>query len=279
LHVLAAETFLADIAQNVAGDRVKIEALMPIGTDPHSFEPTPGDVRKVADCSVLIVNGAGVEEFLDELLKNAGGQHLLIEASVGLTSRTLHEGETVGNANAHHEEGDPHFWLDPNYVIKYVENIRDGLSHADPDGTANYVSNTQVYIAKLQQLDQWVRAQVEQVPAAQRQLVTNHESLGYYADRYGFTVVGSIVPSVSSSASPSAQQMTQLVTQMEARGVRAIFLETGNNSQLARQIALETGIQVVTELYTHSTTAAGGPAPTYIDMIKYDTQAIVAALR
>lgn len=278
LKVLAVETFLADMAQNVAGERLRIEALMPIGVDPHSFEPTPQDLRRVADCDVLIVNGAGLEEFLTRLLQNAGGTHLVIEASAGLTSRTPREGE-VADAAGTHEAGDPHFWLDPNYTIKYVENIRDGLSQADLDRAAEYAANAQAYIAKLQQLDQWVRAQIEQVPTAQRQLVTNHESLGYYADRYGFVIIGSIVPSVSSSASPSAQQVIRLVAHMRQSGARAIFLESGSNPQLARQIAQEAGIHVVTELYTHSVSAPDGPAPTYIDMIRYDTRAMVDALK
>jgi ABC-type Zn uptake system ZnuABC Zn-binding protein ZnuA len=121
LKVVAAETFLADIAQNVAGDRVKIEVLMPIGVDPHGFEPTPTDVAKIADSSVLIVNGAGFEEFLAELLKNAGGQRAVIEAAAGLISRQRQEGEMADPDHG----GDPHFWLDPNNVIRYVENIRE----------------------------------------------------------------------------------------------------------------------------------------------------------
>lgn len=274
LKVLAVETFLADIAQNVAGDRTKVDALLPLGVDPHSFEPAPGDIQKVADCNVLIINGAGLEEFLERMLQSAGGKPQVIEAAAGLTSRTLREGV----AAAMHE-GDPHFWLDPNYVVKYVENIRDGLSKADPEGAAFYATRASAYIAELRELDQWIQEQVKQVPEDRRQLVTNHESLGYFADRYGFRIVGTILPSVSTGASPSAQQVARLVTRIQETGVRAIFLETGTNPQLAEQIAQETGIKVVTELYTHSITEANGPASTYIDMIKYDTQAIVRALR
>ncbi|MBI4673435.1 MAG: zinc ABC transporter substrate-binding protein, partial [Chloroflexi bacterium] len=114
LKVLAVETFLADIAQNVAGNRVEVEALMPIGADPHSFEPTPQDVKKVADSNVLIVNGAGFEEFLAKLLENAGNKYLMLEASKGLPSRALKPGEPHDADNP----GDPHFWLDPTQVVK-----------------------------------------------------------------------------------------------------------------------------------------------------------------
>jgi ABC-type Zn uptake system ZnuABC Zn-binding protein ZnuA len=270
LRVLAVETFLADIAQNVAGERLTVEALMPEGTDPHSFEPTPQDVAKVAEADVLIVNGAGLEAFLGWLLENAGGHPLVIEASAELTSRTPRAGEIVD------EESDPHFWLDPNNVVQYVENIRTGLTQADPGGADTYAANAAAYTTRLQELDALVAAQVAQIPPERRLLVTNHESFGYLADRYGFRIVGTIVPSVSTGADPSAQQVAQLVERIRAAGAPAIFLETGANPQLAEQIARETGVKVVTGLYTHST---GGAAPTYIEMMRYDIWAIVEALR
>ncbi len=275
LKVVAAETFLADIAQNVAGDRIKIEALMPIGIDPHGFEPTPTDVAKIADSNVLIVNGAGLEEFLAKLLNNAGGQRAVIEATTGLISRQRQAGEMADPDHA----GDPHFWLDPNNVIKYVENIRDGLSTADPEGAATYQTNADAYIAKLKELDRWIADRTKEVPEARRLLVTNHESFGYFADRYGFKIIGTLLPSVSTGSSPSAQQLAQLIDHIKATGAKAIFLETGTNPQLAEQVAIETGSRVVTNLYSHSLTEAGGPAPTYIDMMKFNTTTIVDALK
>jgi ABC-type Zn uptake system ZnuABC Zn-binding protein ZnuA len=275
LKVVASETFLADIAQNVAGDRTKIEALMPIGVDPHGFEPTPTDVAKIADSNVLIVNGAGLEEFLSRLLKNAGGQRTVIEAAAGLVPRQRQAGELADPDHA----VDPHFWLDPNNVVKYVENIRDGLSTADPAGAATYQANAAAYIAKLKELDRWIADRVKEVPEARRLLVTNHESFGYFADRYGFKIVGTLLPSVSTESSPSAQQLAQLIDRIKAAGVKAIFLETGTNPQLADQVVTETGSRVITNLYSHSLTAAGGPAPTYIDMMKFNTTTIVDALK
>ena len=284
LRVLAVETFLADIAQNVAGDRLQVAALMPIGVDPHSFEPTPQDVARVADSDVLIVNGAGFEGFLGELLQNAGGQRQVIEAAAGLAPRTP-QGQEVGEQ--HQDEakdeyghaGDPHFWLDPKNVIQYVENIRAGLSQADPDAAPVYAANAQAYIAQLEELDKWITEQVQQVPQERRLLVTNHESFGYFADRYGFKIVGAIVPSISPTAAPSAQQLAELIDRIKATGAPAIFLETGTSPQLAQQVAAETNVKLVTGLYSHSITVADGLAPTYIDMIKYNTLAIVGALR
>jgi ABC-type Zn uptake system ZnuABC Zn-binding protein ZnuA len=164
-------------------------------------------------------------------------------------------------------------------VVRYVENIRDGLSAADPAGAATYAANAAAYSAQLEELDLWIAAQIEQIPPARRLLVTNHESLGHYAGRYGLEVVGAVVPSVTTGASPSAQQLAALADLIRAEGAPAVFLETGANDQLARQLEDETGIAVVTDIYTHSISAADGPAPTYLDMMRYNTEAIVAALR
>lgn len=273
LRAVAAEAFLADIAQNVAGSRALVCTLIPLGVDPHTYEPTPGDLALVADSDVLIVNGAGLEGFLGELLRNVGDGWLLIEASAGLTSREVRD----GGASEIQRDIDPHFWLDPNYVIRYVENIREGLSQADPEGAATYAANAQVYTTRLEQLDEWIAAEVKAIPEGRRLLVTNHESFGYFADRYGFRVVGSIIPSVSTGASPSARQLADLADAVKAAGAPAVFLETGSNPQLAQQLAREAGIRVVTELYTHS--PGPGSAANYIGMMKYNTRAIVDALK
>ena len=283
-RVLAAESFLADITQHVAGDRLTVDVLIPAGIDPHGFEPTPADVRKVADSDLLIINGAGLEAFLERLLENAGGERVVVEASAGLTSREPHAAEAVDEAaddhadeaDHAHGENDPHFWLDPNLVLTYVANIRDGLSKADPSGSAVYAANAEAYSEQLRALDAWIRQQVETIPPQQRLLVTNHESLGYFAERYGLAIVGSLLSTVTTSASPSVQDMARLIDQIRATGARAIFVETGGNPQLARQVAQDTGARLVENLNTH--TVAAGAAPTYIDMMRQLVTTIVTAL-
>jgi len=262
-RVLAVESFLADIAQNVAGDRLEVESLLPPGVDAHAYQPVPRDAAKVADSDVLLVNGAGYETFLAPLLKNAAGQRLLIEASAGLTPE---------------RGGDPHFWLDPTLVIRYVENIRAGLAHADPGGAAVYAANAAAYIEQLKALDGWIVTQLAQTPPQRRLLVTDHESLGYFAERYGFTVVGTVVPGLSSEAAPSAQQMAALIERIKSSGAAAIFLNITDNPQLAEQIASETGVRVVADLYIESLSSPDGPAPTYIEMMKHNVTRIVSAL-
>jgi len=163
--------------------------------------------------------------------------------------------------------------------MAYVETIRAGLTAADPAGGELYAANAAAYTAELQALDAWIREQIETIPPERRLLVTNHESFGYFADRYGLAVGGALATSVSAGAAPSARQVAELVDQIRAPGAPAIFLEQGVNPQLAEQVAAETGAQVVTGLYTHSLTPPGGEAPTYIEMLRFNVTQIVTALR
>jgi manganese/iron transport system substrate-binding protein len=432
LHVLASTTFLADITRNISGDRAEVEALLPIGADPHGYQAVPSDVAKIAESNVLILNGVDYEHFIEPLLENAGGERVVVEASTGLdvmqmaeeegedhspeahavelceqldgksvehevtagletasavelhshsdegTVEEEHEhereittvkltsqsdgtfagyllfdseeeqgyafsspagtiavldkdgnalevgqnlaidcsGMTVGqvyqlpvgeyvvylsgysaesipfsgapmHAHTHegeeghthnHEAGDPHMWLDPTRVITYVENIRAGLTEADPAGADVYQANADAYAAQLTELDQWISEQVKSIPAEKRMLVTNHEALGYFAARYGFEVIGAVIPSLSTEASPSAQQMAELVEQINSVHAPAIFLGEAENPNLAHQIAEETGLQVVDDLYLETLTD-GDPAPTYIEMMKYDVSRMVEVLK
>ena len=267
--VLTSATFLADITRNVAGERLTVESLLPAGADPHSYQPTPRDVAKIVQSKLLIINGAEYEHFLEPLLENAEGERDVIEASAGLNPVT-----EAGN-----EHGvDPHLWLDPNNVVTYVENIREALTHFDPDGAALYKSNADAYMAQLTDLDVWIKEQVSQIAPEKRLLVTNHEALGYFADRYGFTVIGAIVPGVSSDASASAKQMAALIDQIKASGASALFLDEAENPALAQQIADETGVKVIEDLHLESLTD-GPPAATYIDMMKHNVTQIVVALK
>lgn len=274
--ILAVETFLADIAQNVAGDHFMVNSLIPLGSDPHAYEPTPQDVALMSGADLLLINGRGFEEWLDPVMSSLPAGVQIIDCSAGLTARTPGADET-DLLDPDHTQGDPHFWLDPLNVIQYVNNIRDAFIALDPQNQVDYAANAEAYILQLNDLDAWIMTQVAQLPAEGRYLVTNHESLGYYADRYGFQIVGAIIPSVSTGASPSAQQLADLVDRIEATGVRGIFLETGSNPQLADQIASETNLSV-TDLFTHSLSTSDGSASTYIAMMQYNTTAIVVAL-
>jgi ABC-type Zn uptake system ZnuABC Zn-binding protein ZnuA len=281
--VLALESFLADLVQNIMGDRGRVGTLIPVGADPHGFEPAPSDVRKISDSDVLVINGAGFEEFLGHLMKNVRDRHRIIVASAGIAGRKTQGGEHAPESSegksGERSVVDPHFWLSPVNAIRYAENIRDGLSLADPEGAPVYAANTEALIERLKALDEWIARETAKIPPERRLLLTNHDSLGYFADRYGFTIIGTIIPGFSTEASPSAFHLALLIDAIKKTGAKAIFLETtGSNPHLAEQIGKETGARVVTELYTESLSGPDGPAATYIDMLKYDTKAMVDAL-
>ena len=185
LSVLASTTVLADIAQNIAGDRAQVVHCSPFGADPHSYQAAPADVAKISESDLLILNGLEYEHFIETLLQNAGREKMIVEATAGLSPR-----KDAGN-----EHGvDPHMWLDPTLVVTYVENIRDGLIQVDPEGAETYKANADAYIAQLKDLDGWIAGQVDTIPAERRLLVTNHEAMGYFAERYGFEVVARSSP-------------------------------------------------------------------------------------
>jgi ABC-type Zn uptake system ZnuABC Zn-binding protein ZnuA len=274
LSILTSTTFLADMTRNVAGDRViNVDSLLPIGADPHAYQAAPSDVAKIAESNLLILNGIEYEHFIEPLLENAGGERLIITATDGLTPNQMEDEENAGQT-----VGDPHMWLDPSRVITYIENIRDGLIKVDSQGAETYKTNADAYIAQLKELDTWIKEQVNTIPAERRLLVTNHEAVGYFAERYGFEVVGAVIPSLSTDAGTSAKEMAALIEQIKASGAPAIFLGEVENSDLANQIADETGLIVVDNLYLESLTE-GAPAATYIDMMKHNVSSIVTALK
>lgn len=271
--VVAVESFLADITRNVTGERVIVKSLIEEGMDPHTFEPTPSDIITISESRLLIINGAGLESWLNKMVDLKSITVPVIDASAGLTPRTPSNVELVD------ETTDPHFWLNPINVKTYVTNIRDALIEMDPAGRKIYEKNAKDYLLQLDDLNTWIASQVTQIPPENRLLVTNHESFGYFADHYGFEIVGTIIPSVSTGVMPTAQQLTDLIQKIKSTHARAIFLEAGTNPELAQTIATETGVTIVTGLLTHSLTGADGPAYTYIDMMKFDTQLIVDALK
>ena len=257
----------------MAGDRVKVDSLLPFGADPHAYQAAPSDVAKIAESNLLILNGVEYEHFIESLLENAGGERVIVTATDGLTPNQMEDEE-----NESQMVGDPHMWLDPNLVITYVENIRDGLIQIDPDGTETYNANAEAYIAQLKNLDAWIVEQVNTIPAERRLLVTNHEAMGYFAERYGFEIVGAVIPSMSTDAGTSAKEMSALIEQIKATGAPAIFLGEVENADLANQIAAETGVKVVDSLYLETLTD-GAPAATYIDMMKHNVTRIVEGLK
>jgi ABC-type Zn uptake system ZnuABC Zn-binding protein ZnuA len=277
LSVLATTSIVGDIVKNVGGEPIDLEVLLPLGTDPHAFDPTPRDLARVADADVIIVNGLGLETFLAKMLKSAGSGIPVVVVSKGVETRHLEETEARVE-EPQHDEDDPHVWLTPANAKVFVDNIEHALSALDPAHTATYQANAAAYRMELETLDNWVQTQIDMIPPENRQLVTDHDTFGYYAERYGLEMVGAVLPGYSTISEPSAQELAALQNAIKQYGVKAVFVGSTVNPVLAKRIAEDTGIQLVL-LYTGSLGEAGSGAATYVDYIRYNTQAIVEALK
>ena len=270
LRVLATNSIVGDVAGQVGGDYITMSLLMPLGTDPHDYLPRPQDATALADAQIIFANGAGLEASLQPLFNSTGATSKLVEVSDGITLLQLPGGDQ--------STGDPHTWMDPNNVLIWTQNILTALSTADPAHAAAYQANAKAYDASLRDLDTWIRSEVAQIPPQNRLLVTDHAVLGYFAVQYGFTQVGSITGSFSSEAAPSAKELAALEEKIRKTGARTLFVSEAANQGLADQIASDTGIRTVW-IYHATLTAPGGPAPTYLDFMHYNVNAIVGALK
>ncbi len=252
------------MAQAVGGDHISVTSIVPAGVDPHSYQPAPSDVTSVAQAKAIFVNGAGLETWLDNLIKSAGGSHAPVY--------TLSDGLTASVQTASGTQtGNPHFWLDPTYAIHYVQQIQKGLSERDPAHAADYQANATRYIAQIQDFDTWAKAQIAKIPADQRKIVTFHDAFPYFGQHFGLTVVGVIEK--SPGREPSAKELADLVDQIKSQQVKAIFNEPQFNPKLADSLAKEAGIKTLT-LYSASPPKGEG----YIEMMRENITTLVDGL-
>ena len=272
LRVVATTSIVADVVQNIGGDRIDLTALLPLGADPHAFEPTPQDVAAVARAHVVFANGAGLEAFLDDLLESVGGNVTVVPISYGVELLAL-DGE-----DEHGGEVDPHVWFDPNNVVVWTRNIEHALGRLDPANAETYAANAAAYQTDLRALDAWIEQQVAQVPEANRRLVTDHTSFAYFARRYGFQQIGAVFPGYSTLAETSAKELAELEEAIRGHGVKAVFVGLTVNPALAERVAEDTDTRLVF-LYTGSLSESDGPASDYLAFMKYNVSAVVEALR
>ncbi len=269
LQVAATTSIVGDVVRVVGGDRILLSVLFPPGVDPHTFEPTPREMASLSDARTVFINGGGLEILIDSFLKSSDIP--IVSVSDGIAFRTLAPGGA--------EEGvDPHVWFDPTNVVIWAGNIARTLAALDPQGADGYASRALVYEQALLELDSWIAARVATLRPNERSLVTDHDDFAYLARRYGFDEAGTVIPSLSTLAEPSAQGFAALEATVRERGVRAVFVGTTVDPTLAQELARDTGIRVEF-LYTEALSAPGGTASTYLDLMRYDVDTIVRALR
>lgn len=269
LKVVTTMSVLADMVTHVGGARVQAENIIPLGAGPEDYQPTPADAQKIAGAAVLFYNGHGLEDWLDGLLKSA--------ARPGQPQIAVSEGLPAIGASDEFKDGNPHFWMSAALGATYVERIRDGLIAADPAGQAAYTSNAAAYIQQLLDLNAELKRQAATLPPASRKIVTNHDAFPYFAREYGFTVVGDVLGNPASE--PSAGDLAELVRRIRAEQVKAIFSEAQFSPKLANTIAGEAGVKVIANLYTDTLGEPGSGVTSYVELLRYDMQEIVEALR
>lgn len=271
LPVVATFSILADMVQNVGGDRIALATLVGRNADAHVYAPSAADARTLSNAKVVFANGLGYEGWINRLIKASGTKAAVIVASKGVSPRR--GGHTHGDA---HDNADPHAWQSAANAKIYVGNIRDALIAADPAAKAVYEANASVYLAKLDALDKAVRAAVERIPAERRRVITAHDAFGYFKDAYGIDFIAP--QGVSTESEVSARDLARIITQIKRQKIPAVFLENIMDQRLAKRIADETGAKIGGTLFSDALTEETGNAPTYIDMIRHNISALAEAL-
>jgi ABC-type Zn uptake system ZnuABC Zn-binding protein ZnuA len=267
LRVVATTTQVADLAANVGGDRVQVTSLLKPGIDAHDYEPSPADIDAIARADLVVQNGVGLEEWLGDTIESSGFAGPVVDASQGVRLRQVDGG------------ADPHIWQDPGNAQRMAANIERGLAAAEPAHATAFAASLAAYTKELEALDAEVERQIDGL--ANKKVVTNHDAFGYYIDRYGLELVGSVIPSADTSAELSGRDIRDLVARIRATKVKAVFTEASLPASAAETIAAEAGVKVVAgegALYGDSLGPAGSDADTYVKMIRHNTATIVANL-
>lgn len=288
VRVVATTSLVGDVLARVGGDSIQLTVLVPIGADPHAYMPTPQDLSRVQDGHVVFINGLGLEGPLLADLAAAAPGTPIVSLSEGLEPRLQSPGAEAeagqggtpsGVESGREAEGaaDPHVWFDPRNVQQWARNAAGALSALDPDRADRYQERARSYVAELEQLDAWIQEQVDSIPDANRMLVTDHLVFGYFSDRYGFEMIGAVIPAYSSLAEPSARSFADLEQLVAERGVKAVFVGLQSNAALAERVAQDLNVPVV-PLYVGSLSEPGGPADSYLELMRFDVQRIVEVL-
>lgn len=275
LSVVTTSSVFADLVSEVGGELVSVVSLVPRNADVHTFEPSPQDVRRVAEAGLIVMNGLGLDDWLAELVENAAadGTPVVRLAEAVPASELIEGGDEdeptgVGGPN-------PHLWLAVPYAIRYVDRIEAALAEVAPANAPAYAEGAEAYRTQLRDLDTWARGQFGAIPEGNRRIVTLHDAFPYFAREYGLQVVGVAVEAPGQE--PSAAQIAALIEAIRGAGVRAILSEAQFPPTVVERLAAETDATVVADLYTDS--LGDPPVTSYVGLVEWDVERIVEALR
>jgi zinc/manganese transport system substrate-binding protein len=267
--VVATFSILGDMTHQIGGDLIDLTVLVVPGADAHLFDPRPSDVRQVAGADLLIANGLGFEEFIPGLVSSASFDGTVIEVSAGIAPLLFADDDGTSVP-------DPHAWHDPANARKYAGNIASALIAADPENAAIYETNVARYLAEIDAVDLQIQGLLGEIPPNSRKILTSHDAFGYLGTAYDLDLQS--VVGFSTGDDPSAGDIATLISEIRAGGARVLFVETNNNPGLLEQISSETGAHIGGELYSDSLSDPGGPAATYLDLMRHNAATIATGL-
>lgn len=267
LSVASLSTITTDLAKNIGGSHVRVAGIIKPGIDPHEFEPTPDDVKRVANADIVLFTGKGMEGYLSKLEEAAGGSAKFVNVGAAIPSLTMTEGgEKIE---------DPHWWHSVENMKTATQVVATAFEKADPANAAVYEKNASVYLASLDELERWIRVQLAKLPHGSRKLVTSHDALQYFARNYGFTIYP--VKGVATGEEPSSAHVKEIIDVIRKQGVKAVFFESIENPRAVQQISSETGALIGGTLYSDG--LGGTEASTYDSMMRHNVGTLVEGLK
>ena len=284
LLVAATTTILGDLVANVVGADADLVVLLPVGADPHDYRASAAQVALLHDADLVVANGLGLEEGILDVLEAAEADGInLLEVGDLLDPLPFGGHDEEGDGDGYEDEdhahsgADPHFWMDPLRVAEAARLIAQAL--ASLEGSIDWMARADSYASAIEELHEEIQAILTPIPNEDRALITNHDALGYFADRYGFEIIDTVIPGGATLAEPSSAELAALVERIRETGAPALFAETIEPTVLAEALAAEagSGIEVV-ELYTGSLGEPGSGADTLIGMLREDARRIADAL-
>lgn len=289
VRVVATFSVLGDLTQRIGGDALDLTILVGPDRDAHGFEPGAADQRAVAAADLIVANGLGFETWLTQLVEAAGFKGRLVTASEGIAPMPWqdeageehdHEHEDDGHDHDHdHDHGDvdPHAFQDAQLVLAYIDNIAAGLSAVQPARAALFDANATALKAEFLALDSELKASLGALPATQRRVLTSHDAFGYFGRAYGIEFVS--LQGVSAEDEPTAQDLKHVIEEINAGGIRALFLENMSDPRFVETLAADTGVKIGGELYADALSGPDGPAPDLLSLFRHNQSELLKALR
>ncbi|WP_342549244.1 metal ABC transporter substrate-binding protein [Paenibacillus sp. FSL P2-0089] len=272
LEIVATYSIIADMTRNITGDKAEVYSMVPIGTDPHMYDPLPADTGKVSSADLIFYNGLNLETgkgWFQDLLKVTKKEAAAFAVSEEVTPMYLTE-------KGKESQVDPHAWLDIQNAVKYVDVITARVIERDPDNKQYYLDNQTAYVKELTELDQYAKEAVSKVPQEKRVLVTSEGAFKYFSQAYGFE--SAFIWEINTDSQGTPEQMNRIIGIIKEKQIPALFLETSVNPKTMETISRETGVPVHSKIFTDSLAKEGEDGDTYLKMIKWNIDQVIEGL-